>query len=160
MRTTAAEVETSGVCSLSVLEPIFEADLPSELYPARPVSTTGHQRKSLQLAVEKIRALTDRSATWQETTTLVGKVNRTLRGWANYFSVGAFSKAYRALDALRGGAAAPNGCASNTKSGGAGAIHSRTSTGTSGSYWARRAVDEGVRSCPRAGCRKSACPVR
>ena len=26
--------------------------------------------------------------------------------------------------------------------------------------WARRAVDEGVRSCPRAGCGKSACPVR
>ena len=25
--------------------------------------------------------------------------------------------------------------------------------------WARRGMDEGVRSCPRAGCRKSACPV-
>ena len=44
-------------------------------------------------------ALTERSCTWQETTTLVGKVNRMLRGWATYFSVGAFSKAYRALDA-------------------------------------------------------------
>src|SRR6266404_6440888 len=26
--------------------------------------------------------------------------------------------------------------------------------------WARRAVGEGVKSCPRAGCGKSACPVR
>ena len=31
--------------------------------------------------VEKIHALTDRTGTWQETTKLVGKVNRTLRGW-------------------------------------------------------------------------------
>ena len=55
-------------------------------------------KKSIQRAVATIRALTGRSGTWQATT-LVGKVNRTLRGWANYFSVGAFSKAYRALDA-------------------------------------------------------------
>jgi RNA-directed DNA polymerase len=61
----------------------------------------GHRpsKKSIQRAVEKIHALTERSCTWQETTTLGGKVNRMLRGWANYFSVGAFSKAYRALDA-------------------------------------------------------------
>src|SRR5271167_1299621 len=60
----------------------------------------GHRpsKKSIQRVVEKVHALTDRSGTWQETTTLVGKVNLTLRGWANYFSVGAFSKAYRALD--------------------------------------------------------------
>jgi RNA-directed DNA polymerase len=56
-------------------------------------------KKSIKRAVEKIHALTDRSETWQETTKLVGKVNRTLRGWANYFSVGAVSQAYRALDA-------------------------------------------------------------
>ena len=61
----------------------------------------GHRpsKKSIQRVVEKIHALTGRSRTWQETTTLVRKVNRTLRGWANYFAVGAVSKAYRALDA-------------------------------------------------------------
>jgi RNA-directed DNA polymerase len=36
-------------------------------------------KKSIQRVVEKVHALTDRSGTWQETTTLVRKVNRTLR---------------------------------------------------------------------------------
>jgi RNA-directed DNA polymerase len=55
-------------------------------------------KKSIKRMVENVYALTARSGTWQETTEMVQKLNRTLRGWANYFEVGAVTKAYRAID--------------------------------------------------------------
>jgi group II intron reverse transcriptase/maturase len=55
-------------------------------------------KKSIKRMVETIHALTARSGTWQETTELVRKVNRSLCGWANYFNVGTVTKAYRAID--------------------------------------------------------------
>ena len=131
--------EKTRICRVPEGEFDFLGYTFGRMYSARTGQARLGQRpstKSITRAVEKVHTLTDRSGTWQETTELVGKLNRTLRGWANYFNRCVPSTRRIGHSTTTRLCGCVGGCASSTRSdaAGAGLIHSRTSTGTSGSY--------------------------
>ncbi len=61
------------------------------------IGTRPSAKKIARLRAE-IRELTDRRWLWTEVEDRVGRLNRKLRGWSNYFRLGPVSRAYRAID--------------------------------------------------------------
>ena len=59
---------------------------------------TTPSRKKVQKLCESIGDMTGRNTTLLDATVLVERLNRKLRGWANYFRLGPVSHAYRAVD--------------------------------------------------------------
>jgi RNA-directed DNA polymerase len=55
-------------------------------------------RKKVKALSEAIREMTARCWTWKEPDEIAAALNLKLRGWKNYFRLGAASKAYRAID--------------------------------------------------------------
>ena len=64
----------------------------------KPYTGQRPSRRSVKRVVREIRALTMHYSTGKDTEATVGKLNRLLRGWSNYFSVGTTTSAYRAVD--------------------------------------------------------------
>jgi group II intron reverse transcriptase/maturase len=64
----------------------------------RPYLGPRPSRKKIDRLCGEISELTKRNTTWMEVEALIGRINRKLRGWSNYFRVGTVSRAYRNID--------------------------------------------------------------
>jgi RNA-directed DNA polymerase len=55
-------------------------------------------QKKIDRLCGAIAELTERRKAWLDVEELIGRINRKLRGWSNYFRLGTVSKAYRNID--------------------------------------------------------------
>ena len=55
-------------------------------------------RKKIDRLCREISELTERRTTWLDVEVLIGRINRKIRGWSNYFRIGTVSKAYRNIN--------------------------------------------------------------
>ena len=55
-------------------------------------------QKKIDRLCGAITELTERRKAWRDVEELIGRINRKLRGWSNYFRIGTISKAYRNID--------------------------------------------------------------
>ena len=127
---------------------------------------TGRGRRAWRRS--RTRRVTGRARSWQETTELVDMLNRALRGWAKSF-VSAPPQSVPRARQLHGCAVAPlrlryKHDVRQRKKGGSYPLshlygHFRL-VRPKNTARSRPVVGEGVRFAPRAGCGRSACPVR
>lgn len=59
---------------------------------------TRPSRKRVSGICQEISQMTRRESYWKPVSQMIEDLNRTLRGWGNYFCLGAVSRAYRAVD--------------------------------------------------------------
>jgi RNA-directed DNA polymerase len=54
-------------------------------------------RKKVSRLRDELSAMTGRNTTWLEVDEQIGRINRKLRGWSNYFCIGTRSQAYKSI---------------------------------------------------------------
>jgi RNA-directed DNA polymerase len=127
---------------------------------------TRPSRKSIHRVLERLHAETDLRTGLLDTALIVQRLNQLLQGWAGYFCLGPVSKSYRALDRYTIRRLRRWLCHKH-KVGSQGytrlprrVLLRSPGTCAAAAPYQDPSVGDRMRSCPRAGCGKSACPVR
>jgi len=94
--------DKTGICRLPAESVTFLGYTIGRCYSTqtgRAYVGTRPSKKSVRRVTQAVSALTAPHYTLLEAEVIVGRLNRLLIGWGNYFYLGPVSKAYRAVDA-------------------------------------------------------------